>query len=353
MYRIQGDGDWGDRMERAFFNAGPAPIARDFKTMCYYQSPNRIAAATLPCEHPQRARRRVAAVHQLGCPDVLCCVGACNRILPYYIMHMWMATARQRAGGHALWPLRPSRPWPGQRVPMRLTTTTDYPFGETIRIAVDPERDVEFPLYLRIPAWCRPAADRGQRRRRAGDADDKGFVKIAREWSKGDVVELRFPMAPRVERGFETEFPAANRQYYKPEPDCGLPAAAVALRERCLRPAVVRPADPRHRSRTRRRRMPSGSTPWTPAAGAARTSRSSARPMPAHWDWPLDAPVVVDRAGPGVRLEAERRPGVARRAGGGHGLRNDPPGALRLHEVPHFDVSRDAERWRKRRHNGV
>ena len=42
MYRILGDGQWGDRMERAFFNAGAAPIARDFKTMCYYQSPNRL-----------------------------------------------------------------------------------------------------------------------------------------------------------------------------------------------------------------------------------------------------------------------------------------------------------------------
>jgi hypothetical protein len=30
MYRILGDGQWGDRMERAFFNAGAAPIARDF-----------------------------------------------------------------------------------------------------------------------------------------------------------------------------------------------------------------------------------------------------------------------------------------------------------------------------------
>ena len=61
IYRIQGTGDWGDRMERAFFNAGAAPIARDFKTMCYYQSPNRLlrrfaalraAALSGPGGHP-------------------------------------------------------------------------------------------------------------------------------------------------------------------------------------------------------------------------------------------------------------------------------------------------------------
>ena len=61
IYRIQGDGGWGDRMERAFFNAGAAPVARDFKTMCYYQSPNRLrrrfaalrtAALSRPGGHP-------------------------------------------------------------------------------------------------------------------------------------------------------------------------------------------------------------------------------------------------------------------------------------------------------------
>ena len=53
LYRIQGDGDWGDRMERAFFNAGAAPVARDFQTMCYYQSPNRLRSDSLPAAQPQ------------------------------------------------------------------------------------------------------------------------------------------------------------------------------------------------------------------------------------------------------------------------------------------------------------
>ena len=49
--------------------------------------------------------------------------------------------------------------------------------------------------------------------------DVKGFVKIARQWTKGDVVELRLPMPPRSCAAIETEFPAANRQYYRLEPD--------------------------------------------------------------------------------------------------------------------------------------
>ena len=82
MYRVQGAGDWGDRMERAFFNAGAAPVARDFQTMCYYQSPNRLRADALPCEQPNCPGREGNRFHPLGCPTVLCCVGAVNRIIP-------------------------------------------------------------------------------------------------------------------------------------------------------------------------------------------------------------------------------------------------------------------------------
>ena len=58
LYRIQGDGDWGDRMERAFFNAGAAPVARDFQTMCYYQSPNRLRSDSLPARTAACLRAR-------------------------------------------------------------------------------------------------------------------------------------------------------------------------------------------------------------------------------------------------------------------------------------------------------
>ena len=52
LYRVTGERSFGDSVERAFFNAGPAPIARDFQTMSYYQSPNRIQAGFLPADQP-------------------------------------------------------------------------------------------------------------------------------------------------------------------------------------------------------------------------------------------------------------------------------------------------------------
>jgi hypothetical protein len=77
----------------AMFNAGPAPLASDFRTMSYYQSPNRIGAGFLPADQPDSPGVGCHLFTPLGYPPVLCCVAAANRLLPNYVMHLWMATA--------------------------------------------------------------------------------------------------------------------------------------------------------------------------------------------------------------------------------------------------------------------
>ncbi|MHB1035724.1 MAG: beta-L-arabinofuranosidase domain-containing protein [Pirellulales bacterium] len=291
MYRILGNGDWGDRMERAFFNAGAAPIARDFKTMCYYQSPNRLRADSLPCDQPHAPGPGSIRFHRLGCPAVLCCVGAVNRIVPNYILHMWMATRDQGLAATLYGPCTVSAVAGG--TPVKVIATTDYPFGESIRMQVMPENDAAFPLYLRIPGWCKAAEISVNGAAIPLAPDGKGFAKIARTWSAGDVVELNFPMEPRVIRGFETEFPAENRGYFDFEPAAvfqprRLPYASV-LCGPLLFALPIADVDSN-----------------TPAAGAkwqyaldTDAKRPNAgiqverKPMPARWDWPLDAPVAL------------------------------------------------------------
>ena len=181
----------------------------------------------------------------------------------------------------------------GARVPTRLTVRTDYPFDETIHVTVDPERDVQFPLYLRIPGWCRQPQIAVNGGNVPATAPAKGFVKIARTWSKGDAVELKFPMAPRIERGFETEFPAANRQYFKPEPDVvfqprRLPYASVVCGP-LLFALPIPDVDPNTPVKNAKWQYALDAQPG-PAGADIKLER---RPMPAHWDWPLDAPLVL------------------------------------------------------------
>jgi uncharacterized protein len=102
LLRITGEPNYADRIERIFFNAGPAPVARDFKTMSYYQSPNRFSAK-MPEDEPQHPGEGCYRFTNIG-HRVLCCVGNLNRVIPSYVQHLWMATLD---GGMVPNPLRP------------------------------------------------------------------------------------------------------------------------------------------------------------------------------------------------------------------------------------------------------
>ncbi|MBR5076504.1 MAG: glycoside hydrolase family 127 protein [Bacteroidales bacterium] len=82
-----------------------------------------------------------------------------------------------------------------------LRQETDFPYGENAALTVAEGRG-RFALQLRKPSWVKDGAYEvrvnGRLKRRASKAPD-GYVRIARRWKKGDVVEVRFPMADRVE----------------------------------------------------------------------------------------------------------------------------------------------------------
>ena len=152
LLRITGEGDFSDRIEKVFFNAGPAPVARDFQTMCYYQSPNRYSEAN-PGQEPENPGAQSYRFTRTG-HEVLCCVGNLNRVIPNYAMHMWMATLD---GGLAATLYGPSmvRARVAGGVEARLEAKTNYPFEDSIRLAVSTGKPARFPLHLRLPGWCR------------------------------------------------------------------------------------------------------------------------------------------------------------------------------------------------------
>jgi hypothetical protein len=313
LYRVEGRGSWGDRMERAFFNAGAAPIARDFQSICYYQSPNRLRSDSLPCEQPLCPAGTSIRFHRLGCPAVLCCAGAVNRIVPNYIIHMWMATPDGGLAATLFGPCLVSAR-AGDNVAVTLTTTTDYPFGESIRIEVDPQEPVEFPLYVRIPDWCSSPRISAAGHAIEPTAGENGFVKIARRWSAGDAVEITLPMTPRLVRGFETAFPTSHRQYFGHMPEAvfqprRLPYASI-LYGPLLFALPIPDLDPNTPVVNAKWEYAWNGGAWPGLMGAGRDAkwqyaldadpaeadqaiRVERKGMPARWNWPLDAPVAL------------------------------------------------------------
>ncbi|MDP4186220.1 MAG: glycoside hydrolase family 127 protein, partial [Bacteroidota bacterium] len=129
MMRQTGERNWGDKIEKIFFNAGPAPLARDFKTMCYYQSLNRFSNKL-----PEEAI--IPGKDDLKFTDhgheVLCCVGNCNNTIPDYISSMWMATMDNGLAATLYGPCKVAQQVKNEKVTINCNTT--YPFDDKINM---------------------------------------------------------------------------------------------------------------------------------------------------------------------------------------------------------------------------
>ncbi|HUC83819.1 MAG TPA: hypothetical protein VL970_01395, partial [Candidatus Acidoferrales bacterium] len=265
-------------------------IARDFQTMCYYQSPNRIESEALPIGNPNCPGPGCLRFTRLGYPQVLCCVGNVNRIIPNYIIHMWMAT---HDGGLAATLYGPCtvHALAGDRVPVKLDCQTAYPFADSIRIQVTPAQKASFPLYFRIPGWCHEPRLAVNGTAIKNSPDEQGFMRIERSWRPGDTVTLKVPMSVRIDRGYADEYPAANREYYGYLPKAVFDKKRLPYESICYGPLLFALPIP-------------DLDPNTPAPNAAWQFALDNNPekegrdivverhsMPRHWDWPLAAPI--------------------------------------------------------------
>lgn len=208
--RIDGKGQWGDRIENVFFNAGPVSISRDWKTMSYYQMPNRFSEK-LPADPavPGPGDQRYTPYGH----EVLCCVGSSNWEIPNYVTNMWMATMDNGLAYTLYGPCKVKALL--DNVPVEIYCQTDYPFGDQIRIHLKSANDIAAPLYFRIPKWCGAMQIKVNGKKVAYKAY-KDFAKIERKWRNGDAVVISLPMKASVTAGICTPYPRDN--YFKRNP---------------------------------------------------------------------------------------------------------------------------------------
>ena len=208
MMRLTGQRNWGDKIEQVFFNAASAPISRDFKTMCYFQSLNRFSNK-LPAEIPG-PKDDLKFTNQ-GC-EVLCCVGNSNNILPDYISGMWMATMDNGLAATLYGPCTVDKQIKNEKVTISCNTT--YPFDDKIEMIFNMPNAITMPIYLRIPAWCSHPSIKVNGKSEAIKTE-KGFVKIVRNWKSKDKIQLHFPMEVGIQKGRETPFPRQTDYFVK------------------------------------------------------------------------------------------------------------------------------------------
>ncbi len=75
---------------------------------------------------------------------------------------------------------------------------TDYPWSGKVEIEINPAREDEFSVFLRIPSWCEKASIFLNQRRLDMKARPGTYLEIRRSWDTGDIVRLTMPMQIRL-----------------------------------------------------------------------------------------------------------------------------------------------------------
>ncbi|MGA8149542.1 MAG: beta-L-arabinofuranosidase domain-containing protein [Terriglobales bacterium] len=194
-----GAGDFGDRVERALFNAGMGAIRKDWSGFQYISCPNQIHLARNSCQPDHNGTAAALygpnSDHRPEYPFITaCCAGNVARMLPTYVQRMWMSAGDGGPAAAFYGPSRVAAVVGKKQQAVEIVEETTYPFSERIRFRIVSSVPVEFPLHLRIPAWCkRPQLMLNGKPLRL-PATENGFVVLERVHAGGDVITLDLPM---------------------------------------------------------------------------------------------------------------------------------------------------------------
>jgi DUF1680 family protein len=80
---------------------------------------------------------------------------------------------------------------------VKLKIETLYPADGRIRVAVDPQKESEFSIKLRVPSWCESSSITPE----GATRDANGYMTLHRKWKPGDVIQLDLKLQARVMMG--------------------------------------------------------------------------------------------------------------------------------------------------------
>ncbi|MGP4041121.1 beta-L-arabinofuranosidase domain-containing protein [Gracilibacillus sp. D59] len=188
LIRILGDGSFGDILEKVAFNALPAAISPTWDSHQYDQQVNQIL-----CNRAQRPWVNAPDSNMFGLkPNFGCCTANMHQGWPKFTSSAWMAT---NDGGLAAISYIPCQTTTtvADGTPITLNIDSQYPFRENVNIKVHVENSVHFPLYLRVPNWCKHMLIKVNGKEQYYRTENQ-FAIIERQWSNLDTVEVILPM---------------------------------------------------------------------------------------------------------------------------------------------------------------
>lgn len=179
LLRITRDPRYGDSMERVMYNTilGAKPLQSDGKA--FYYSDYNFAGS------------KVYSPHRWPC-----CSGTITQVAADYRINTYF---RDEQGVYVNLYIPSTLKWLQNGTQASLTQKSAYPFDSLITLDVTLATPSEFAVQFRIPAWAQGASLSVNGKRDTLQMVSGTFASIRREWKTGDRLELRLPMALRLE----------------------------------------------------------------------------------------------------------------------------------------------------------
>lgn len=185
-----GDTRWAENCEDVAFNTFPAAFMPDYKALRYLTAPNHVVSDS---------RNHAPGIDNNG-PFLMmnpfssrCCQHNHAAGWVYYAENSWMATPDNGLAAQ-LYVEGEVTARVGNNNTVTIVENTRYPFEESVELTIKTATATAFPLYLRLPVWCKKPVVKVNGKTVTFEATPGGYVKLTNQWKNNDRISLQFPM---------------------------------------------------------------------------------------------------------------------------------------------------------------
>ena len=198
LLQVTGDTVWADRCEDVAFNSMPAALLADFKALRYLTAPNQVISDRL---NKAPGVQNDGPMFHMNPYMHRCCQHNVGYAWPYFVESLWMATPGNGLAASFYGPCR-LKVKAGRGVEVTIVEETRYPFSDEISFTISAPEPVKFPLYLRVPGWCRrpSLAIHAGAAPKAIDARPGSWIRVEVDMAAEEKVTLKLPMEISLRR---------------------------------------------------------------------------------------------------------------------------------------------------------
>jgi DUF1680 family protein len=195
LFIKSGNSDYGDRIEKIFFNAAQGARHPQESCIAYLKSDNSYymtGGLNGDTSVKNQTRYKYSPVHQ---DAAVCCAPNAGRIAPYYIQNMWLKEGNNLVAS-LLGPSELTALLNGKKIMVK--EKTSYPFGNLIEFEIT-AANIRFDLKIRKPSWATKFSVSENYK------EENGFIVISKKWNGKQTVRIEFFPQAEVQQDINGE----------------------------------------------------------------------------------------------------------------------------------------------------